>query len=80
MRYDAVAHVVFCTPELGAVGLTETKALEGYPDIDIYKADFRPMKATLSDSAERAIMKIIVDAKTQRVLGVHLSSRMTRAK
>jgi len=72
MRYDAIAHVVFCTPELGAVGLTEAEALAKHADIDIYKADFRPMKATLSGSAERVIMKIVVDAGTQRVLGVHI--------
>jgi glutathione reductase (NADPH) len=74
MRYDTIAHVVFCTPELGAVGLTEAQALESHPDLDIYKADFRPMRATLSGSAERAIMKLVVDAGTQRVLGAHVLS------
>lgn len=74
MRYDAIAHVVFCTPELGAVGLSEAEALAQYPDLDIYKADFRPMKATLSGSAERAIMKLVVDAATQRIVGAHILS------
>ena len=74
MRYDAIAHVVFCTPELGAVGFSEAEALAQYPDLDIYKADFRPMKATLSGSAERAIMKLVVDAATQRIVGAHILS------
>ena len=72
MRYDAIAHVVFCTPELGSVGLTEAEALASHPDVDIYKAEFRPMRATLSGSGERAIMKLIVEATTRRILGAHI--------
>ncbi len=72
IRYDTIAHVVFGTPELGAVGLTETQAVERFSKVDVYKADFRPMRATLSGSRERTIMKLVVDGATQRILGAHI--------
>ena len=72
IRYDTIAHVVFGTPELGAVGLTEAEAVERFSGVEVYKADFRPMKATLSGAAERTIMKLIVDAASQRLVGAHV--------
>ena len=72
IRYDTIAHVVFGTPELGAVGLSEQAAAERFAKVDVYMSDFRPMRATLSGSPERAIMKLVVDGETQRVLGVHI--------
>ncbi len=67
-----VASAVFTTPELGTVGLGEEDARAQYDVVDIYSAGFRPMKATLSGSAERVAMKIVVDGKTDKVLGVHI--------
>ena len=67
-----VASAVFTTPEIGAVGLTEPQAVEKYGVVDIYKSSFRPMKATVSGSAERTIMKLIVDAATDRLVGAHI--------
>ena len=72
IRYDTIASVVFGTPELGVVGLTEAQAVERLPKVEVYKANFRPMKATLSGSAERTIMKLVVDAVTQRIVGAHI--------
>ena len=72
IRYDTIAHVVFGTPELGAVGLTEAEAVQRFPKVDIYKSNFRPMKATLSGSGERTIMKLVVDGATGRILGAHI--------
>jgi len=71
-RYDTIAHTVFGTPELGAVGLTEKEALERFPKVDVYKTDFRPLKATVSGAPDRAIMKLVVDGATQRIVGAHL--------
>jgi glutathione reductase (NADPH) len=70
--HENVATAVFTTPEIGAVGLTEAQATERYAAIDIYKTNFRPLKATLSGSQERVIMKLIVDVVTDRVLGAHI--------
>ena len=72
IRYDTIAHVVFGTPELGAVGLTEAEAVGRFPKVDIFRADFRPMRATLSGSRERTLMKLVVDDATQRILGAHI--------
>jgi glutathione reductase (NADPH) len=63
---------VFSTPEVGTVGMTEAEARTAHGEIDLYKARFRPMKGTLSGREERMLMKLIVDAKTDRVLGCHI--------
>jgi glutathione reductase (NADPH) len=72
IRYDTIASAVFGTPEIGTVGLTEQEALERCPKIDIYKTEFRPLKATVSGAPDRTIMKLIVDGATQRIVGAHL--------
>lgn len=68
-----IATAVFSTPELGTVGLTEAQAREAHRVVDIYKTDFRPMKATISGAEDRVLMKIVVDGETDRVLGVHIA-------
>ena len=67
-----VASAVFSTPEIGTVGISEEEARATCDVVDVYKSSFRPMKATLSGRNERTIMKIVVNAKTDRVLGVHI--------
>lgn len=69
---ENIPTAVFTTPEVGVVGLTEQTARERFDIVDIYRASFRPMRATLSGSEERVLMKIVVDGKTDKVLGVHL--------
>jgi glutathione reductase (NADPH) len=63
---------VFCQPEVGTVGLTETEARQQFNNVDIYKASFRPMKATMSGRDTRVLMKLVVDATTDRVVGCHI--------
>ena len=63
---------VFATPEIGTVGLSEADARARGHTLDLYKSNFRPMKATLSGANDRTIMKLIVDAASQKVLGVHI--------
>ncbi|MBV1701619.1 MAG: glutathione-disulfide reductase [Hyphomicrobiales bacterium] len=70
--YDLIPTAVFTTPEIGTIGLSEAHALAKYKEVDIYHSAFRPMKATLSGRDEKTMMKIIVDAATDRVLGVHI--------
>jgi glutathione reductase (NADPH) len=72
IRYDTIAHVVFGTPELGAVGLSEAEAVERFAEVDVYKTDFRPMKATLSGSGERTLMKLVVEGASKRIVGAHV--------
>jgi glutathione reductase (NADPH) len=63
---------VFCQPEVGTVGLTETQARAQFSRVDIYKATFKPMKATLSGRDTRVLMKLVVDATSDRVVGCHI--------
>lgn len=70
--YRAVPAAVFSQPPIGGVGLTEEQAVEQYGDIDVYTANFRPLKATLSGLPDRVFMKLIVSAKTNEVLGLHM--------
>jgi glutathione reductase (NADPH) len=70
-----VASAVFATPEIGAIGLTEAEAQRRFAAVDVYLANFRPMKATIGGGAERAIMKLVVDAGSDRVVGVHILAR-----
>jgi glutathione reductase (NADPH) len=63
---------VFSQPEVGTVGLTETEARAQYDVVDIYKASFRPIKATMSGRDTRVLMKLVVDGTSDRVLGCHI--------
>ncbi len=70
--HNTVPTAVFSTPEMGTVGLTEADARKQFGEIDIYKASFRPMRHVLAGRDERMLMKLVVDATTERVLGVHI--------
>jgi glutathione reductase (NADPH) len=70
--YDTVPTAVFSQPEIGAAGLTEDEARRRVPNLDIYKTAFRPLRNTLAGRSERSLMKFVVDADTDRVLGAHV--------
>ena len=70
-----VATAVFSQPPVGTVGLTEEDARKQVGAVDVYRARFRPMKGTLSGRKERTLMKLVVDRKTDRVLGCHMVGR-----
>ena len=69
--YTNVASAVFSQPPVASVGLTENEARDSH-DVDIYSSSFKPMKHTLSGNNERTMMKLIVDKKTDKVLGCHM--------
>ena len=73
--HACVPTAVFSQPEIGVVGLTEHQALEKGHAIDVYKSLFRPLKHTLGGREERSLFKMIVDQKTDRVLGCHIFGR-----
>ncbi|HEY8035522.1 MAG TPA: glutathione-disulfide reductase [Methylobacter sp.] len=70
--YDNIPTAVFCQPNVGTVGLTEAQAREKYPDIDIYKTRFTPMRNTLSGIDEKTLIKMVVVRSTDRVVGIHM--------
>jgi glutathione reductase (NADPH) len=67
-----VPHAVFSQPPASVVGLSEAEARTAFGDIDIYRTRFRPMKDMLSGAGERTLMKLVVRAADQRVVGVHI--------
>lgn len=71
--YGNIPTAVFCQPNIGTVGLTEAQAREKYPDIDIYKTRFTPMRNTLSGIDEKSLIKMIVARGTGRVVGIHMA-------
>ena len=64
---------VFGRPPIGTVGLTETDARRICGEIDIYRTNFRPMRNMLSGNQERTLMKLVVERKTGKLLGVHVA-------
>ena len=70
--YENIPTCVFSQPNLGTVGPTESEARQKYPDLIVYKSSFKPMKLSLSESNEKTFMKLLVDGKTDRVVGVHM--------
>jgi glutathione reductase (NADPH) len=63
---------VFSQPEIGTVGLTEAQARAQFSHVDIYKVDFKPIKATMSGRDTRVLMKLVIDATTDRIVGCHI--------
>ena len=52
--------------------MSEADARKAGHELDLYKAQFRPMKGTLSGRPERMLMKLVVDRASGRVLGCHV--------
>ncbi len=63
---------VFSQPEIATVGYTEESAREMFRKVDIYKTSFRPLKNTLPGRPERTLMKLVVDAESDKVIGAHI--------
>lgn len=71
-RHANVPSAVFSQPAVGAVGCTEAVARERYGEVDVYRTTFRELKHTLSGREERTLMKLVVDAESDRVVGAHM--------
>ncbi|MBV6288218.1 glutathione-disulfide reductase [Pseudomonas aegrilactucae] len=70
--YQNIPTAVFSQPPIGTVGLTEEQALEAGHKVQVFESRFRPMKLTLTEVQEKTLMKLVVDADTDRVLGCHM--------
>jgi len=70
--HDLIATAVFAQPAAATVGLTEAAARARGHAVRIFQTRFRPMKHTLSGRDEPVLLKLVVDAATDRVLGVHM--------
>ncbi|CAM5319619.1 glutathione-disulfide reductase [Pseudomonas fragi] len=70
--YRMIPTAVFSLPNIGTVGLSEEQAVEAGHKVQIFESSFRPMKLTLTECQERTLMKLVVDADTDKVLGCHM--------
>ncbi|MBK8457541.1 MAG: glutathione-disulfide reductase [Phyllobacteriaceae bacterium] len=70
--HETIATAVFTRPEIGTVGMSEEQAAKRFGDIDVFRAEFRPMKATLSGSTGKMLMKLIVDSISGKIVGAHV--------
>lgn len=71
--YMSIPTAVFCQPELATVGFTEEEAWHRCQDVRVHKSVFTPLKLTLSDRKEHTIVKLVVDASNDRVVGCHMA-------
>jgi len=72
VSYDSIPTAVFGIPEAAAVGLTEERAYAFGHDVAIYRTRFRPLLHTLTGAPSRTMMKLVVDRRSDRVLGCHM--------
>ena len=72
MTYEGIPSAVFTHPSLASVGLSEWQARKQLGAVRIYRSEFRALKHTLSGSDERTLVKLIVDAQSDRVVGLHM--------
>jgi glutathione reductase (NADPH) len=72
IRHELAASAVFSQPQVASVGLSEESALEKKKRLKIFEADFRPLKSLVAGRNERTYMKLVTDADTEQVLGLHM--------
>jgi glutathione reductase (NADPH) len=71
--HSFVPSAVFGRPPIGTVGLSEADARRSFEAVDIFRTSFRPMRNMLTNNQERTLMKVVVDGKTGKLLGVHIA-------
>lgn len=72
MDYGLIPTAVFTHPSVATVGMSEQEARERLGALRIFRSEFKALKHTLSGSTERTLMKLVVEAATDRVVGLHL--------
>jgi glutathione reductase (NADPH) len=70
--YENIPSAVFSHPPLAGVGMTESQARNRLGAVKTYMSDFRPMKNVLAGRNERALYKLVVNAETDEVIGIHM--------
>ncbi|MCH2190736.1 MAG: glutathione-disulfide reductase [Gammaproteobacteria bacterium] len=70
--HDNVPSAVFSQPPVGSVGLSTEQAKKAFKNIDTYTSEFKILKHTLTENSERTMMKLIVDADSDKVVGAHM--------
>ena len=72
ISYDNIPSAVFSQPSISVVGLTFEQATNNGIKAKEYKSEFRALKNAVSGNVERTLMKLIVDERSQKVIGAHM--------
>lgn len=73
VNYDYIPTAIFSQPPIGTVGMSEEEAREKYgDDLKVFRSEYKSMKFTLAGRDERSLIKLLVDGKTDRVVGAHM--------
>ena len=70
--YQLIPTAVFSLPNIGTVGLSEEQARAAGHRLQVFESRFRPMQESLGAGQQKTLMKLVVDAATDRVLGCHM--------
>ncbi|UUY07504.1 glutathione-disulfide reductase [Pseudomonas sp. J452] len=70
--YNLIPTAVFSLPNIATVGLSEEQARAAGHVVKVFESRFRPMQLSLTECQERTLMKLVVDAENDRVLGCHM--------
>ena len=71
LNYNNIPTAVFSNPNVATVGLSENEARLKFKKIKIFKSTFKPLKLSLGNFKEKVFIKMIVDSKTDKVIGLH---------
>ncbi|MBM3329465.1 MAG: dihydrolipoyl dehydrogenase [Calditrichaeota bacterium] len=72
VNYDAIPNVIYTAPELAVVGLSEEEATQRGHAVKSGKFFFRGNGRALSLGEPEGLVKVVADATTDRVLGIHI--------
>lgn len=72
LSYEFIPTAVFTHPSIGTVGYSEAAARKAFGEVTVFRSEFRSLKHTLSGSTERTLMKLVMETKTDRVVGLHM--------
>jgi glutathione reductase (NADPH) len=70
--HSLIPTAVFSQPPIGTIGMSEAEANAAGLDFDVYATDFRTLKDTLSGSAEKTLMKLLVEKGSDKIIGLHI--------
>jgi glutathione reductase (NADPH) len=69
---ELVPTAVFSQPPVARVGLSEAEARARGLAVSVFRSTFTPLKHRVSGRATQSLVKLVVDAQSQRVLGCHM--------
>lgn len=73
VNYDYIPTAIFSQPPIGTVGMSEEEAHDKFgDDLKVFRSEYKSMKFTLAGRDERSLIKLLVDGKTDKVVGAHM--------